>query len=713
MQIAREIASRDERARALIGLIGHLGGDLKAAVAHEAWELVQEIENELVRADALIRLAPHLTARLRNKAYHVALRAVQKVAFDSKRSDVLVQVASYLPDELKAQALQQAGEIEDEHTHEPWVSQKIDGIKDASCQTSCIAWQGAHRIGDKETLGRAVVSLSRYLVADSRIQLLDQEWVMHGMSGLERVQTLVELSVDLPDHLKMAVLRKALQIAREIADEGDHIQALVELLPHLPDELKLDAVRQAWQAVQQHAVDEGQCIRISPSWAVYFPSDLEIEVLHTVQAISDERARARALIDLAPFLPEKLEGQAVREAWQAAQQIENDWVRGIILVDLAPLLSDNLKARVLQVVCQVTDEYTRARALMALVPHSPDRLKIQVLQAIQAIQDAGVHTKAMIELLAWLDGELKVIAARDVLEQAQQVEEWMRVEILSNLAAHMPDELKVQALEMTHNIIDEQARAEVLVSLIAHHLTDDWVDGAVDCVLQIAQETTDKQTCADVLRTLIAHLPELKPEMVRKALQVAREGIDGQEYIEMMSELATKLPDEFKVELVHQILNASQETSNTLYCTALNRLAAGSLPGDLKAEVTNKALEEARAIGDARERIRALIKLVDHVPGELKDPILHEALVTTLEISSIYRADMLTQIILKWERIGFVGFNDGQKVCSQTLHILAGYPRSELLNGLAALAPLIIHLGGTAAIEETINAISDVSRWWA
>jgi hypothetical protein len=47
-----------------------------------------------------------------------------------------------------------------------------------------------------------------------------------------------------------------------------------------------------------------------------------------------------------------------------------------------------------------------------------------------------------------------------------------------------------------------------------------------------------------------------------------------------------------------------------------------------------------------------------------------------------------------------------------TLDALAQHPRDELLANLAALVPMIEHLGGQVAIEEFFYALRDVTTWW-
>jgi len=53
-----------------------------------------------------------------------------------------------------------------------------------------------------------------------------------------------------------------------------------------------------------------------------------------------------------------------------------------------------------------------------------------------------------------------------------------------------------------------------------------------------------------------------------------------------------------------------------------------------------------------------------------------------------------------------------QSLWPETLHTLVQRSRDELLEDLAALVPLIEHLGGQSAIEDFFYALRDVTTWW-
>lgn len=49
---------------------------------------------------------------------------------------------------------------------------------------------------------------------------------------------------------------------------------------------------------------------------------------------------------------------------------------------------------------------------------------------------------------------------------------------------------------------------------------------------------------------------------------------------------------------------------------------------------------------------------------------------------------------------------------AETLPVLAGRTRRDLLSDLVALSRLIAALGSEQALTETARAILDVARWW-
>ena len=105
-----------------------------------------------------------------------------------------------------------------------------------------------------------------------------------------------------------------------------------------------------------------------------------------------------------------------------------------------------------------------------------------------------------------------------------------------------------------------------------------------------------------------------------------------------------------------------------------------------------------------------MIEFLPVATDEFRGALIEDALVATRLVENVQnRRDSLTKLApslarLLPERLG--------RLWRETLHTAAVGPRSQLLEDLGAIAPVISALGGQAALRETIQAIDDVGRWW-
>ncbi|MDJ0672935.1 MAG: apoptotic protease-activating factor, partial [Microcystis sp. M53598_WE2] len=116
-----------------------------------------------------------------------------------------------------------------------------------------------------------------------------------------------------------------------------------------------------------------------------------------------------------------------------------------------------------------------------------------------------------------------------------------------------------------------------------------------------------------------------------------------------------------------------------------------------------EALEVARGIGDEKDRARALTGLARHFPQ-----LLPEALEVARGIGSEYhRADVLKALTAT-----LTPANVDLSFWQDVLQALGTLTRSNFLETIPNLAPLILHFGGEVALREVYQSIRDVSRWW-
>ena len=252
-------------------------------------------------------------------------------------------------------------------------------------------------------------------------------------------------------------------------------------------------------------------------------------------------------------------------------------------------------------------------------------------------------------------------------------DESQRAQALAEIMPILPAPLKPEALAAARGITDEGARARVLSGL-AEHLPEALKAEAVREALAAARGITDEGARAWALSGLAEHLPEaLKAEAVREALAAARGITDEGARARVLSGLAEHLPEALKAE----------------------------------------ALAAARGITAEYARARALSGVAPHLPEELRGEAMREVFLAMARgcRQVTYRGGSpYTEIVSVWQTLGL--WEIGREVWPATLHGIACNRRDQLLQNMGALAPLVVHLGGTDAIVKTFRAICDVSRWW-
>ncbi|MDZ8261100.1 NB-ARC domain-containing protein [Nostoc sp. ChiQUE01b] len=164
-----------------------------------------------------------------------------------------------------------------------------------------------------------------------------------------------------------------------------------------------------------------------------------------------------------------------------------------------------------------------------------------------------------------------------------------------------------------------------------------------------------------------------------------------------LSTLAEKLPD-----ILPEALAAARGIQDE-YSRA-NALSA--LADKLPPKLLSEALAAARGIQDEYSRANALSALADKLPPEL----LPEALAAARAIQDEdYRANVLSALASGLSQMPTAELFS---LWQDTPHELSLRTRSNLLQDIKALFPVIFALGGKAATVEIARAIVDVGRWW-
>lgn len=157
-------------------------------------------------------------------------------------------------------------------------------------------------------------------------------------------------------------------------------------------------------------------------------------------------------------------------------------------------------------------------------------------------------------------------------------------------------------------------------------------------------------------------------------------------------------------------LEVANKFEISIFQVLVTATLAPSLPPGLKENVVSESLQVARSIGNVLGKALAFTEIAPHLPHDQKEEMPCEALQTAGKIESEeFRISVLAKLAPQLTKLPqYILY----PVWRATLHVLAARTRRAFVNDLAALSPVLLTLGGNAAIEETIQAIEDVGQWW-
>jgi hypothetical protein len=165
----------------------------------------------------------------------------------------------------------------------------------------------------------------------------------------------------------------------------------------------------------------------------------------------------------------------------------------------------------------------------------------------------------------------------------------------------------------------------------------------------------------------------------------------------VLTGLAPHLPADQQPAVLAQALTATAIATDSARAEALTRLAP-HLPADLLAQ----ALTAATAIADDDLRAGVLTGLAPHLPADLLAQAVKAAPKTGIEPQTA---------LLQRGRSVFPRDQDAMYV-DLLRESITGTERSVCFMLLTAAAPAVAEIGGVRTIEQCVNAVSDVHRWW-
>jgi hypothetical protein len=666
---ASTIPSDYFRAETLIGLAPHLRADERPAVLAQALDAASAIPNDYDRVEKLAELVPHLPADQRPAALAQALNAFTALNFLIGPLDILVTLVRHLPPNLLAQALTAA--LAD--------AQLPTGLAPhlaADEQPAVLALAAATAIATTVArVGRAKVltALAPYLPADQRPAVLTQALGAATATAVVladsyRAEVLTALAPYLPADQRPAVLTQALDAATAISGSTERIAALRQLAPQLHPDQRPAVLAQALDvatAIPNHQLRAETLSGLAP----YLPADLLAQALDVATAIPSDYFRAKTLTGLAPYLTVGLLAQVL-----ATTIADDEEDRAWVLTEMAPYLPAHLLTQALDTATAITDDDHRARTLAGLAPYLPADQQPAVLTQALTVATALRHSST-------------------------------RANALTRLAPYLPAGQLAQALDAATAITDDDHRARTLAGL-ARYLPADQQPAVLSQALASAVAIPDDSARAWTLTELAPYLPaDRQLPVLSQALAVASSAAAFPKDYDralIVTALALRLPANQRLPVLAQALAIAVAIPHNYYRADMLTRLAPYMPDGQQPAVLTQAL--AAVVGEPRDSARG--ELLRELAPLLSADLLAQALETIPKTGVEALSALLQRGRMAFPRTEDAAYlNLLRKSIDRT-------DRRVCLGLLTTIAPAVADIGGVGAIQQCVDAIADVHRWW-
>ncbi len=396
------------------------------------------------------------------------------------------------------------------------------------------------------------------------------------------------------------------------------------------------------------------------------------EALEVARGLRDESSRALVLSALA-----QVDRAYFTEALEVARGLQDESSRALVLRALAQVDGANFSA-VLAAARGLRDESSRALVLRALAQVDGANFSA-VLELARGLQDESSRA-LVLRALAQVDGAhfTAVLAAARGIQY-----EYSRASVLRVLA--QIDGANFSAvLAAARGLQDEYSRALVLSALAQ-------VDEAYFTeALEVARGLQDESS-----RTLVLRVLTQVDGADFSAVLAAARGIESESRRALVLSALAQVNEAYFTEALAAARGIEPESRRALVLSALAQVNGPHFTAVLAA---------ARGIQSESRRASVLHELAKHIPQEFLS-------ILWKEISAFKRkpagAKFLSQSLPCFLVTSLLHSN-----WQSILHLLACRQRSDLMQDLVTLYPVIRDLGGETAMRGVVDAMREVCSQW-
>ena len=606
----------------------------------------------------------------------------------------------------------------------------------------------ARRLTDSIGKSKALNVLIKH-VSEERKGLITEEAFEATLAATDE-RSRAEMLGDLTPHLKGELLVRALKSALALGDSHFRSRSLAEIAKCLPgnllplaleemDELdRVDVLRElalrAPPGRRQEELFATALAMAKPDGRVYaqsvkalaehLPAALLEKILEGVAEIDDYR-QGDVLVALAPHLPERLLHRAVRSSLAILDPIPRAAALGQIALQTSGALQDRISDDALAAAREIPIPSWRASELLLIIPSlnvskHPEVLAEAYNDALtEAYNDASREIPEVTlpakfveicsrftSLLDYLQPEMRERVIPWALDVARLVKDEYRMRALLDLAAHLPEEMRVAIEGEAHTILLELAQYSypnvyVLTPILLglpDRLRRIWIDDTVELLMSSIREHQ--------IDDIVELAPELSPvkreALLLKCLTLATAAIDHGARARALAALARELKGQQSLEVLGLALEAAADIEDDHY--RIFTLAA--FGPDLPPELLERAMIEIAAVTVPYTRAMGLSLLAKGAREGSREPLIAAALTALRLVSDglgwAEQAETLVPLLSDDQKAEFL---------AEAIDLATATPdSSRRQEALAILAPLLPDCLLAPALDSALSIPEEQER---
>lgn len=463
-----------------------------------------------------------------------------------------------------------------------------------------------------------------------------------------RLQTLVHIA----PHLSPAQRSLLYGLIHDVEDRGTCLSLLARAIRAVPIDEALPHARVIWESLDaiHHPAQRASALidiadLIHDTAGSTLTAGVLLRLIHNAQNMKTIEARLRALIGLAPSLPEAQSRDIVHGIMAELERAHSDTLTTRSINTIAPALTPQHVPTAVALCRTIKSPTDRARALTALLPHVNSEwrgdLQGEILMAVEHISSEDERADALIALAPHMESATAKEYPR-VLSHALSIAIGMqrrplRARMLVSLAPHLTPDLQVEAIADVNSLPNERERATLLTQL-APTLPESMIVAS----LSVAYAMREQENRVQALTALARYAsPTMRHQTLLDALASANNIASHYERVRVLVSLLELMPSNMQ----EQTLTNALESARLIENESARARSISLLAPHLNDILLERALSVARELTNVEHRLGALIGLAEQLSDQHYDAVMHEMLACVSSIPVDYkRARALTAI---------------------------------------------------------------------